>query len=236
MPRSLSAGLTSAVLAVGLLIVGSGSAHAQQSLVLNLGQFSVRGEDTRVEDDVLLENLSLFAFDIRDFNNGTVGAEWLIGAGDYFDAGLGVGFYQRTVPSVYTDYINDDGSEIFQEFRLRIVPLTATIRVLPFGRNTAVEPYFGVGVGLFDWRYSEVGEFIDFDTFDVFRDRFTASGRDVGGLMLGGLRVPFGDRFSAGFEVRYQSATGRVGIDQGFLNERIDLGGIATQVTFQIGF
>ena len=236
MPRSLSAGLISAMLAVGLLFVGSGSAHAQQSLVLNLGQFSVRGEDTRVADDVLLENLSLFAFDVRDFNNGTAGAEWLIGAGEYFDAGLGAGFYQRTVPSVYTDFINENGSEIFQEFRLRVVPLTATIRVLPFGRNTAVEPYFGVGVGLFDWRYSEVGEFIDFDTFDVFRDRFTARGRDVGGLMLGGLRVPFSDRFSAGIEVRYQSATGRVGIDQGFLNERIDLGGIASQVTFQVGF
>jgi len=236
MPRSLSAGLTSAVLLVGLLIVGSGSAHAQQSLVLNLGQFSVRGEDTRIADDVLLENLSLFAFDVRDLNNGTAGAEWLFGAGEYFDAGLGAGFYQRTVPSVYTDFINDNGSEIFQEFRLRVVPLTVTIRVLPFGRNTAVEPYFGVGVGLFDWRYSEVGEFVDFDTFDVFRDRFTASGREVGGLMLGGLRVPFSDRFSAGFEVRYQSATGRVGIDQGFLNERIDLGGIVTQVMFQVGF
>ena len=39
MPRSLSASLVSAVLAVGLLIVGSGSAQAQQSLVLNFGQF-----------------------------------------------------------------------------------------------------------------------------------------------------------------------------------------------------
>ena len=98
-----------------------------------------------------------------------------------------------------------------------------------------MQPYFGVGVGLFDWRYSEFGEFIDFDTFDIFREQFSASGTDVGGLMLGGLRVPVGDRFSAGFEVRYQSATGRVGIDQGFLNERIDLGGITSQFTFQIG-
>lgn len=150
MPRSLSAGLMSAVLAVGLLIVGPGSAQAQQSLVLNLGQFSVRGEDTRIADDVLLENLNLFAFDIRDFNNGMAGAEWLVGAGEYFDAGLGVGFFQRTVPSVYADFINDDGSEIFQDFRLRVVPLTATVRVLPFGRYAAVQPYFGVGVGLFD--------------------------------------------------------------------------------------
>jgi len=236
MPRSLSAGLTSAVLVVGLLIVGSGSAFAQQSLVLNFGHFAVRGEDTRVFDDVLLENLNLFAFDVRDFNNGTAGAEWLVGAGDYFDAGLGVGFYQQTVPSVYNDFINDDGSEIFQDFRLRVVPLTATVRVLPFGRHASVQPYFGVGIGLYDWRYSEVGEFIDFDTFDVFRDQFSATGRDVGGLMLGGLRVPVGDRFAAGFEVKYHSATGRVGIDQGFLSERIDLGGFATQFTLQIGF
>lgn len=236
MPRSLSGGFMFAALAVSLFVVGSESAQAQQSLVFNFGQFSVRGEDTRVVDDVLLENLTLFAFDIRDFNSMNTGVEWLISAGEYFDAGLGVGFYQRTVPSVYTDFINDDGSELFQDFRLRVVPLTAIIRVIPFGRNTAVQPYFGVGVGLFNWRYSEVGEFIDFDTFDVFHGRFTASGRNVGGLMLGGFRVPVGDRFSAGLEVRYQSAIGRVGLDQGFLNERIDLGGIAAQVTFQVDF
>ena len=94
--------------------------------------------------------------------------------------------------------------------------------VLPFGRETSLQPYFGVGIGLFNWRYSEVGEFIDFSNFDVFRDRFVASGHDVGGLILGGLRVPFGDRFAAGAEVRYQSASGSVGIDQGFLAERFN--------------
>ena len=236
MPRSLSAGVSSLILAAGLLAVTVVPAHAQQSLVLNLGHFSVRGEDTRIADDVLVENLNLFAFDLQDFSNGTVGGDWLIGVGDYFDAGFGVAFYQRTVPSVYSDFINLDGSEIFQDFRLRVVPLTATVRVLPFGREAAIQPYFGVGVGVFDWRYSEVGEFIDFDTFDVFRDRVVASGTDVGGLMLGGLRVPVGDRFAVGAELRYQDVSGRVGIDRGFLNERIDLGGISTQFTFEIGF
>lgn len=218
------------------LVGGSAPVEAQQSLGLNVGYFSVRGEDARIPDDVLLENVNLFAFDIRDFSLGTVGAEWLIGIGDYFDAGVGVGFYRRTVPSAYADFIDIDGSEISQDFRLRVVPLTATVRVLPFGRDTSLQPYVGGGIGLFNWRYSEVGEFIDFSNFDIFRDRFVASGHDVGGLMLVGLRVPFGDRFAAGGEVRYQSASGRVGIDQGFLNERIDLGGITTQVTFQIGF
>ena len=201
-----------------------------------LGYFAVRGEDTRIQDDVLIENLNLFAFDLRDFNNGTVGGEWLIGLGNNFETGVGLGFYQRTGPSVYADFVNVDGTEIFQDFRLRVVPLALTLRVLPFGRHAAVQPYFGGGVGMFNWRYSEVGEFIDFTDFGVFRDRFVADGTDVGGIILGGVRAPIGSRLAIGGEVRYQQASGCVGIDQGFLNERIDLGGLATQLTFQVGF
>ena len=217
-------------------LLWSSPAQAQQSLSLNLGYFAVRGADTRIQDDVLIENLNLFAFDLRDFNNGTVGGEWLVGLGNNFETGVGLGFYQRTVPSIYADFVNDDGTEIFQDFRLRVVPLSVTIRVLPFGRNAAVQPYFGAGIGLFNWRYSEVGEFIDFSDFAVFRDRFVADGTDVGGIVLGGVRAPIGSRYAVGGEVRYQQASGRVGIDQGFLNERIDLGGLATQFTFQVGF
>ena len=231
-PRRLAVIMT--LLTAGVLL-GS-PVQAQQSLSLNLGHFAVRGEDTRIQDDVLIENLNLFAFDLRDFNNGTVGSEWLVGLGNNFEAGVGLGFYQRTVPSVYTDFINVDGTEIFQDFRLRVVPLTLTVRVLPFGRHAAVQPYFGGGFGMFNWRYSEVGEFIDFTDFGVFRDRFVADGTDVGGIILGGVRAPVGSRFAIGGEVRYQQASGRVGIDQGFLNERIDLGGLATQLTFQVGF
>ena len=231
-PRRLAVIVT--LLTVGVLL--DSPVQAQQSLSLNLGHFAVRGEATRIQDDVLIENRNLFAFDIRDFNNGTVGGDWLVGLGNNFETGVGLGFYQRTVPSVYTDFVNVDGTEIFQDFHLRVVPLTLTLRVLPFGRHAAVQPYFGGGLGLFNWRYSEVGEFIDFTTFDVFRDRFVADGTDVGGIILGGVRAPIGSRFAIGGEVRYQQASGHVGIDQGFLNERIDLGGLVTQVTFQVGF
>ena len=81
---------------VGGVLLSATTVHAQQSIVLNAGYFAPRGEATRVLDDVLVENLSVFAFDVKDFNGGTVGGEWIIGIGDYFDAGIGVGFYQRT--------------------------------------------------------------------------------------------------------------------------------------------
>ena len=214
-------------------------AWAQQSSVsLNLGYFALRGEDTRISDDVIIENLGLFAFGLDQFNAGSVGAEWLVGFGEYVEVGLGVGFYQQTVLSVYDDFVNLDGTEIEQDFKLRVTPVTATARFFPFGQRSAIQPYAGAGVGFFNWRYSEVGEFVDFSTFDleVFRDRFVAEGNDVGRVYLGGVRVLAGSRFAVGVEVRYQDVQGVVGIDQGFLEERIDLGGLTTSFTFNVRF
>jgi hypothetical protein len=81
-----------------------------------------------------------------------------------------------------------------------------------------------------------VGDFIDFNTFDVFPDRFVATGNDVGGVYLAGVRVLAGSHYGVGAEVRYQDVQGVVGIDAGFLDERIDLGGLTTSFTFNIRF
>ena len=62
-----------------------------------------------------------------------------------------------------------------------------------------------------------------------------AEGNDVGAVYLGGVRVLAG-RFAVGVEVRYQDVQGVVGIDQGFLEERIDLGGLTTSFTFNVRF
>ena len=210
------------------------AAAQEQSVSLNLGYFTLQGEDTR-EFDVLLANRELFAFDVSQFDNASIGAEWQIGIGDYLEAGLGASFYQKTVLSVYNDFVNDDGSEIPQDFKLRVSPVTATARFYPFGLRSPVQPFAGAGVGFFNWRYSEVGEFIDFDTFEVFRDRFVATGNDVGPVYVAGLRV-MGDHVGVGVEVRYQDVEGVVGIDQGFLEEHIDLGGLTTAFTVNVRF
>ena len=230
---------TAAIAAVAVL--GAGTAQAQQSVTLSAGRFAVKGFDSRIDRDVLLENLDVFAFRLDDFNGVSVGGAWDLALSDHFEFSLGLGYYQRTVPSVYNDYVDVDGSEIAQDFRLRIVPGTATVRFLPFG-DTPVQPYFGAGVGVYAWRYAEYGQFIDFGDFDrvgsfgTFSDRFVARGTDAGGIVLGGVRLPFGDRHSFGLEIQYHDVSGEVGIDNGFLEDEIDLGGLTTQVTFQFGF
>lgn len=227
---------TMVVIAALSFWLGTPAWAQQSSLSLNLGYFALRGEDTRISDDVIIENLGLFAFGLDQFNNASVGAEWLVGFGEYVEVGFGVGFYQQTVLSVYDDFVNVDGTEIEQDFKLHVAPVTGTARFFPFGQRSAIQPYAGAGVGFFNWRYSEVGEFVDFTTFDVFRDRFVAEGNDVGAVYLGGVRVLAGSRFAVGVEVRYQNVQGVVGIDQGFLEERIDLGGLTTSFTFNVGF
>jgi hypothetical protein len=222
-------------------VFGAGPAQAQQSVTLSAGQFAVKGFDSRIDRDVLLENLDVFAFRLDDFNGASLGGSWDLALGDHFEVSLGLGYYRRTVPSVYYDYLNANGNEIVQDFSLRIVPGTATVRFLPFG-DTPVQPYLGGGVGVYAWRYAEFGEFIDFGDFDrfgsfgTFTDRFVAQGADAGGIVLGGVRFPFGDRYSFGLEVQYHDASGVVGIDNGFLEDEIDLGGLTTQVRFSFGF
>ena len=234
--RSIMLGMLG-TLVILVILVGAAPAHAQQqSVTFTLGYFAVRGEDARISDDVLVENLDLFAFRLGDFNNASAGAEWLLGLGEYVEAGVGLGFYRRTVASTYDDFVDLDGSEIEQDLKLRVIPFTTTIRFLPFGRSAALQPYVGGGLGIYAWRYSEVGDFIDFSDFAVFRDRFVAEGNDVGPVVLAGVRMPFGSRFAVGGELRYQSVQGTVGVENGFLEERIDLGGLTAQATLQVKF
>lgn len=233
--------VTFAAVLAAFMSVSPTVANAQQSLSLSIGGFVPRGEDTRGRDngrrsdDVLVSNLDFLAFDIKDFNGLTAQAEYLIGVGDWLEAGVGVGVYRKTVPSVYAGLVNSDGTEIEQDLRLRIVPFTATVRFLPVGRGNGIEPYIGAGVAFLNWRYSESGSFVDFTDFSIFRDSFTSSGTTAGPVVLGGVR--FGPAaWGIGGEVRYQKAKGDLPLDQGFSGDRIDLGGFSYLANVTIRF
>jgi outer membrane protein W len=138
------------------------------------------------------------------------------------------------VPSVYLDLVNEDGTEIEQDLKLRIVPWTATVRFLPLGRSAPIQPYIGAGVGVFQWRYSESGQFVAVDG-TIFRDSFVGSGATAGPVVLGGVRFPVGSWLIGG-EVKYQKAEGSLPADQEFSADKIDLGGWTYAATFGIRF
>jgi outer membrane protein W len=233
----LLAALSAVALVSGFFAVPSAS--AQQSVNFYIGGFTPRAMDARDNDDVIVTN-SVFlstldqvrGIDIGEFNNVTFGGEWLFGLNRFVEGGLGVGYYQKTVPTVYTDLVNLNGTDIEQDLKLRIVPFTATIRFLPLGNDAAIQPYVGGGVGAYRWRYSETGQFVDFQN-NVFTGNFVGSGGAVGPTFLGGVRFPIASA-GVGFEIRYQSAEGELPFDQGFSGSTIDLGGM--NYLFTLGF
>jgi hypothetical protein len=236
----LSLSRLSAVSAV-VGLIATPAASAQQSLNLYLGGFVPTSADARgtttngVSSDVLVQDQNFLAFNINRFNAATVGGEWLVALGDKFDAGLGLGFYQRTVPAVDANFVNANGSEVVSNLKLRIVPFTATIRVLPFGHDAPLQPYVGAGVGVFVWRYSESGQFVDPTDQSIFSGTFVGSGSKTGPVVLGGVRAPIGST-AVGFELRYQKANATLPGNQGFAGTTIDLGGMNYLFTFNIRF
>ena len=234
--------MTVCLLLAGGVLGAADTASAQQTLNFNIGYFAVKGVDARTgatctdcgrDVDVLVANNDFLTFDVGEFNGATVGVEWLVPLGDFVEAGAGLSFYRRTVPSVYTDYVDANLDEVDQELRLRTVPIDLTLRVVPLGQRSTFQPYFGAGLSVVNWRYSEFGRFIFFDEpgRPVRTAQYAADGSSTGPLVLGGVRYADGG-VSVGGEVRYRKAEGTVGDD--FAGSKIDLGGWTYQAT--IGF
>jgi hypothetical protein len=237
--RSLAAAalltlLTPALASAQIRQVGS-SSEGNQTVNVTLGYFALKGLDSRTTDDVLFNDLQSeqpLLFEIKDFNFATVSGEYLYGIGA-FEAGIGLGFYQRTVPSIYAHLQHNDQSEIEQDLKLRTIPVSFTARFLPLGRGS-LEPYIGAGLTAIAWRYSETGEFVDSD-FTIFPARYVAKGTATGPTILGGVRGVAGN-WVVGGEVRWQKAEAKGLLEEGFPGDRLDLGGWTTNFTFGVRF
>jgi len=210
---------------------------AQDSVVgVNIGGYLLRAEDARARGDALASNLSFLAYDLSDFNGLTFGGDYFISVGAFVEAGVGLNFFQRTVPSVYRGFVNADGSEVEQDLKLRVIPFTVTARFFPLTRDVGFQPYVGGGVSFNRWRYSETGEFVDFSDFSVFRDNFVDQGTKSGPVFLGGVRFPLGASALIGGEYRFTRAVADLDPSLGFAGETVDIGGSSLLVTLQFRF
>jgi hypothetical protein len=222
-------------LTLALAAVSATPAAAQQTLNASFGYSMMRNQ--RVATDILLIEHHDLAFEFADFKNWSAGVEWLVPIGEFFEAGAGVGFTRKTVPTVHVAVVNPDGSEIERDLTLRQMPAAFTVRVLPLRQSYSVQPYAGGGVAMINWRFSESGDFATTAGRPIFRNEtYTATGNGWGPVMLAGFRVT-GDRAVFGFEGRYQRARGSFGpLFARVVNPDIDLGGWTLSLTAGLRF
>jgi outer membrane protein W len=212
------------------------SAQVVHSFDLGIGSFMPRGVDTRVTGDVLVANMDALVFKMGDLKSVEVRGEWNLTFGHHIETGFSLGYTQGHAPAFYRDVVNPDGSDITQNLRLRLIPVQAVIRFMPFGKTGTFQPYVGTGVGIVMWRYNETGAFVD-SAFNIFNARYTSSGRSVGPILLGGAKIPMGgDIYALTLEARYRYGTGTLDPSQKFAGPKIDLGGLSTEIGFLIRF
>jgi opacity protein-like surface antigen len=216
----------------------------------SLGVFVPRGEGSRVSGDVLVENFGVrngFRTLIDDigetepiklFRGPSIGGEVLFGLGDFLEAGVGISYYQRDRDGFYTDFEDLDGTDIEQNTKLRVIPLSVTVRAFPIGRTVPVQPYVGGGLNFYRWKYTEVGEFIDFsdNTLPIFEDEFSDDGTAVGATILGGVRIPVGRTLNLGGEFRWQNGSADLAPELNFAGDKLDLGGFTLAGTVHVRF
>jgi hypothetical protein len=154
------------------------------SFAFRIGQFALKGNS-----DLWEENVATFNVEVRDFNFIFGGGEFTFELNEFTDLAMGVDLYSRRVSTHYRELVRDDGTEIRQDVRLSVIPVTAGLRFMPIGKFHVVFPYVAGGFGLYPYEYVEDGEFIDFDTWDIFGARFRDSGVGFGGYAAVGLEA-----------------------------------------------
>jgi hypothetical protein len=98
-----------------------------------------------------------------------------------------------------------------------------------------MSPYVGASAGWVWYRFEQNGEFVDFDTYDIFRDRFTQTGRAPTVHLYGGADWSLAPAFFLTTEARYEWARADMAGDfVGF--DAMDLSGLQATVGVAVRF
>jgi hypothetical protein len=100
---------------------------------------------------------------------------------------------------------------------------------------TRIAPYVGAGGGAIWYRLKQTGDFIDFETLNVFRDRFRSQGFAPTATVFGGFDVTVHPRLALSVDGHYAWARARLGRDfSGF--DPISLSGFSVSTGLSIRY
>ena len=199
------------------------------SFTLRLGYLSPGGESR-----LWSENVATFDYVVNDFNGLFGGAEFDVELNEFLDLAVGADGYHRSVASRYRDFVRDDGTEVVQDLSLSVVPITIGARFFPMGKFHVLLPYVAGGVGLYPFEYQERGEFIDFQTADIFGATYRDRGVGTGVFAAAGLEASLTPRVFVMGEYRRHFASAGHGGDFGNYGDfDLDAGQLSLGFTFR---
>ena len=170
----------------------------------------------------------------RDFSSGTLAASMSLRLTPRLDLAIEGAYMDASVPSEFREWVDNDDRPIEQTTRFSRVPLTASMKLYltPRGRTLGefawvparFAPYVGAGAGRMRYSFTQRGDFVDFETLDVFGDTYESKGWTTTAHAMAGADLTLTPHVGHTGEVRYGYARGRMSRDfEDF--DRIDLSG-----------
>ncbi|HUP52031.1 MAG TPA: hypothetical protein VM198_06110 [Longimicrobiales bacterium] len=189
----------------------------------------------RVESDIFAFPLDSLTLERSDFASPYLGGEIAVRVADRLDVAVGVGWARARSESEYVNWVDQDDNPIEQVTTFQTISgsLGAKYYFVDRGRSigrfawvpSRVTPYLGGGIGVVGYEFDQAGDWVDFETLEVFPDRLRTTGAGVAGYLAGGSDVALGKQFVLTAEARYTLANGSVGGPySGF--DKIDLAGL----------
>lgn len=229
-----------------IFVAGAGSASAG-GFDVRVGGFFPRGDlNTSLFSD-LNDLYTPNASESRgvkgsDFNAVFGGVEYNTPLAQYLEVGFSIDGLSRKLDTSYRHYERPGGGEVRQTLKLEMMPIGATIRLIPTSKRTRIAPYLGGGIDAVYYKYEEYGDFIDFGdpTYPIQSDAFRSEGVAFGVHAVAGVRVYLNRDIAIVGEGRYQWAQKDMADDfapnaSGLVN-RIDLTGPSVTIGVHVRF
>lgn len=207
------------------------------------GSFTIRGgyDHASASSDVFAQAVDQLTINKRDFSGLTIGGDVAFPIGQRFELALDAGWSHASKGSEFRKFIDNKNLPIEQNTTFDRVPLTANLRLYlaPAGRSigslawipTKVVPWIGAGGGMMYYRFRQDGDFVNFNTGNVFPSTIESSDWTPTLQGLGGADFTLTPRVALRADARYVWA--RADLNSSFQNFKpIDLSGVQGTLGF----
>lgn len=205
-----------------------------------LGRFYPRAKSDLF--DMITNELTLEKNDFRAWNIGVDGGADLH---EQLELVISMDYMTRSKLSEFRDYVDEQDLPIVQKTNYAQLPLTAGIKflLLPRGRQVGqyawlpsrFVPYLGAGAGIMWYRFRQTGDFVDFNTLEIFDAELRSSGWTPTAYLGGGVDINVFKHTYLVVDLRYSWA--KPELDEDYLSfDNLDLTGLRASAGLQWHF
>lgn len=180
-----------------------------------------------------------------DFNSSAWGGDLGVRVAERWELVMSALYSKAETRSEFREWVDGDDNPIEQTTSFKRLPLTFGLKRYVKDRGRSVgrfawvpeqwNAYVGAAGGWTFYEFDQVGDFVDFQTLDIFSDRFRSEGNAPTVQLLGGFEYTLSPRLLLTTEARYGWARAEMGSD--FVDfDRMDLAGFQATVGLSARF